>query len=80
MDSIKAIREQVSQYKGSRVYYRASNGRRKADARYAVIQEVYPNLFTLFVESQNTTVSFSYADLLTHEVELQVLPNDIDEN
>jgi uncharacterized protein Veg len=36
--------------------------------------EAYPSLFTLFVESQNSTVSFSYADLLTKEVELKLLP------
>jgi uncharacterized protein Veg len=73
-DTLSAIREQVSQYRGSRVFYRAANGRRKAEARQGIIIEAYPSLFTLFVESQNSTVSFSYADLLTKEVELKLLP------
>lgn len=73
-DSLSAIREQVTQHRGSRVFYRAANGRRKAEARQGVIVEAYPSLFTLYVESQNSTVSFSYADLLTREVELQLLP------
>jgi uncharacterized protein Veg len=73
-DTLAAIREQVSQYRGSRVFYRAANGRRKAEARQGIIMEAYPSLFTLFVESQNSTVSFSYADLLTKEVELKLLP------
>ncbi|MDR3353464.1 MAG: Veg family protein [Synergistaceae bacterium] len=73
-DTLGAIREQVSQYRGSRVFYRAANGRRKAEARQGIIMEAYPSLFTLFVESQNSTVSFSYADLLTKEVELKLLP------
>lgn len=64
------------QHKGSRVFYRASNGRRKAEARQGVIIEAYPSLFTLYVESQNSTVSFSYADLLTREVELRLLKDD----
>jgi uncharacterized protein Veg len=72
-DTISAIREQVSQYRGYRVFYRAVNGRRKAEARQGIIMEAYPSLFTLFVESQNSTVSFSYADLLTKEVELKLL-------
>ena len=74
MDSLRAIREQVTRHRGSRVFYKAANGRRKAEARQGVIMEAYPSLFTLFVESQNSTVSFSYADLLTKEVELQLLP------
>lgn len=72
-DNLESIREQVMQHKGSRVFYRASNGRRKAEARQGVIIEAYPCLFTLYVESQNSTVSFSYADLLTREVELRLL-------
>jgi uncharacterized protein Veg len=76
VDSLSAIREKVSQYRGSRVFYKAANGRRKAEARQGVILEAYPSLFTLFVESQNSTVSFSYADLLTKEVEIKILPTE----
>ncbi|MDR0617003.1 MAG: Veg family protein [Synergistaceae bacterium] len=76
VDSLSAIREKVSQYRGSRVFYKAANGRRKAEARQGIILEAYPSLFTLFVESQNSTVSFSYADILTREVELRILPLD----
>ncbi len=75
-DNLSAIRDQVYQHRGSRVFYRAANGRRKAEARQGVIVEAYPSLFTLYVESQNSTVSFSYADLLTREVELRLLPPD----
>ena len=74
-DNLSAIRERVSLYRGSRVFYRAANGRRKTETRQGVILEAYPSLFTLFVESQNSTVSFSYADVLTKEVELELLPS-----
>jgi len=37
--------------------------------------ETYPNIFTLFVKAQNSTVSFRYADLLTRDVELKFLPS-----
>jgi uncharacterized protein Veg len=75
-DTLSAIREQVTLYRGSRVFYRAANGRRKAEARQGVIIEAYPSLFTLYVESQNSTVSFSYADILTKEVELKLMSKD----
>ena len=51
------------------------NGRRKIEERSGVIQETYPSLFTVFIESQQSTVSFSYSDLLTKEVELQLEPS-----
>lgn len=73
---LESIREQVEQHKGSRVFYRAANGRRKAEARQGVILDAYPSLFTMYVESQNTTVSFSYADILTRDLELKLLDSE----
>ena len=71
--TIRSIREQVSLYKGLTVRYRTAKGRRKVEERQGVILETYPNLFTLYVESQDSKVSFSYAELLTREVELELL-------
>ena len=70
--SLDTIRELVRLHKGSRIFYRAANGRRKVEERNGVIQETYPRLFTVYIESQQSTVSFSYADLLTREVEVQL--------
>ncbi|NCC56620.1 MAG: hypothetical protein EOM17_03240, partial [Synergistales bacterium] len=50
-----------------------AKGRRKVEERQGIILETYPNLFTLYVESQDSKVSFSYAELLTREVELELL-------
>lgn len=72
--SLNTIREHVQQHKGEKVSYRAMNGRRKVEERQGVILEAYPSLFTMYVESQRSTVSFSYADVLTREVELEILP------
>ncbi len=71
--TIRSIREQVALYKGLTVRYRTAKGRRKVEERQGVILETYPNLFTLYVESQDSKVSFSYAELLTREVELELL-------
>ena len=70
--SLDTIRELVRLHKGSRIFYRAANGRRKVEERNGAIQETYPSLFTVYIESQQSTVSFSYADLLTREVEVQL--------
>ena len=71
--TITSIREQVALYKGLKVRYRTAKGRRKVEERQGVILETYPNLFTLYVESQDSKVSFRYAELLTREVELELL-------
>jgi len=74
--NLATIRDRVNEYKGSRVRYKALKGRRKMEERMAVIVETYPHLFTLYVESQRSTVSFSYAELLTREVEMEILPGN----
>ena len=73
--TIESIRELVRQHKGSQVSYRAANGRRKMEERSGIIKETYPSLFTVYIESQQSTVSFSYADILTREVEIHIEPS-----
>lgn len=73
--TLESIREIVSLHKGSKISYRAANGRRKIEERTGIIKETYPSLFTVFIESQQSTISFSYTDLLTKEVELQLEPS-----
>lgn len=72
--TLDSIREIISLHKGARISYRAANGRRKIEERCGIIKETYPSLFTVFIESQQSTISFSYTDLLTREVELQLEP------
>ena len=73
--TLESIREIVSLHKGSKISYSAANGRRKIEERTGIIKETYPSLFTVFIESQQSTISFSYTDLLTREVELQLEPS-----
>lgn len=72
--TLENIRELVRLHKGFKIFYRAANGRRKVEERNGVIKETYPSLFTVYIESQQSTISFSYADLLTGEVEVQLEP------
>ncbi len=74
--TIQSIRQRVARYKGNKVTYRATKGRRKAEERQGVILETYPCLFTLYVESQQSKVSFSYTELLTKELEMFLVDND----
>ncbi|MDO4988515.1 MAG: Veg family protein [Synergistes sp.] len=73
--NLDVIREIIAQHKGANIVYRASNGRRKTEERKGVIVESYPNLFTVYIESQKSTSSFSYTDVLTREVEIMLEEN-----
>lgn len=75
--SLSQIREELMAHKGARMRYKALKGRRKVEERQGVLLETYPKLFTLYIESQNSTVSFSYAEVLTREVELEFLPDPL---
>ncbi|AFM21597.1 MAG TPA: Veg family protein [Acetomicrobium flavidum] len=72
-EKLVCIREKLASHIGARVRYRQPKGRRKTEEHEGIIMETYPNIFTLFVKSQNSTVSFRYTDLLTHDVEMELL-------
>lgn len=73
--TVESIREAIGKHRGSRIFYRAANGRRKIEERSGVIKETYPSLFTVYIDAQRSTISFSYTDVLTKEVELQLESN-----
>lgn len=74
--SLAEIRQQVALFKGMKVRYRTAKGRRKVEEKQGVILETYPNLFTLYVDSLDSKVSFSYAEILTKEVELELVQSN----
>jgi uncharacterized protein Veg len=75
-EKLLCIREKLASHIGDRVRYRQAKGRRKTEEHEGVIMETYPNIFTLYVKAQNSTVSFRYSDLLTHDVELEFLSSN----
>ena len=73
--TIMSIKDEIVTYKGQRVKCRTSKGRNKMEVTHGVVVDVYPKIFTMYVESKASTVSYSYAEILTREVELEVVPS-----
>ena len=73
--TLSSIKDEIITYKGQKVKCRTSKGRNKMEVTQGVVVDVYPKIFTLYVESKSSTVSFSYAEVLTREVELEVVPS-----
>ncbi len=70
------IKSSLSDNVGHKVRLRAKHGRKQIIVREGVIENTYPSIFTVKLDTQNDipsskrTVSYSYADVLTKTVEL----------
>ncbi|MDR3231333.1 MAG: Veg family protein [Synergistaceae bacterium] len=73
--TLSSIKNEIVSYKGQRVKCRTSKGRNRTEETQGILLDVYPKLFTMYVESKASTVSFSYAEILTKEVELEIVPS-----
>lgn len=70
--SLSDIRKIIEAHLGEEVKVRANKGRRRVEERYGIIKETYPCLFTVKVIGAGHIVSYSYAELLTKEVEVEL--------
>lgn len=60
---------------GERIRLRANRGRRRVDEREGILEKTYPSIFVVRIEEDVAgarRISFSYADVLTEMVELEV--------
>jgi uncharacterized protein Veg len=74
---IKKVRLSVDQNIGSKVKIRANRGRHKIDVSEGVIYKTYPSIFLVEVinelDATKQTVSYSYTDVLTKDVQMQLI-------
>lgn len=75
-EDIFKVKKQIDGYVGSKVKIRANKGRKRVVEKEGVLQNTYPSIFVVKVqnEQQDTyrTVSYSYTDVLTNNVQLSV--------
>ena len=73
---VKAVRNAVYRAIGSRVVVKANRGRHRFDVNEGVIKEVYPHVFMIQIndseEDAGKTVSYTYTDILTKDVQPQL--------
>ena len=73
---ILRVRSSVDQNIGNKVKIRANRGRHKIDVTEGIIRETYPSIFLVEVENKlddTTQISFSYTDVLTKDVQMQLI-------
>lgn len=66
------IREKV----GQKIIVKGSLGRSKAFEKEATIEKAYPNIFVVKYEENDRNVTYSYTDVLTRTVQVEVFDGD----
>ena len=74
LNYVGSVRRAVAEHVGSKVKVRSNLGRHKYDVTEGVITETYPCIFLVQVknaeENSYQTVSYSYTDVITKDVQL----------
>ncbi|MFW6281553.1 MAG: Veg family protein [bacterium] len=68
------IRDNVNSFVGQEVMIKANRGRRKSLEKEGIIETTHQNIFVVKIKDnrQIRRISYSYADLLTDNVELML--------
>lgn len=74
-NALSEIKMTLDGYIGQKIRLRANSGRRKTIERTGILEETYPSVFIVKLDEDKHAfkrVSYSYADVLTESVELNV--------
>ena len=61
---------------GQKIIVKGSLGRSKIFEKEATIEKAYPNIFVVKYEENDRNVTYSYTDVLTRTVEVEVFDGD----
>ena len=69
---ITNLKTDIGEKIGQKIIVKGSLGRSKSFEKEATIEKAYPNLFVIKFEEENRNVSYSYTDVLTKTIEVDV--------
>ncbi len=75
ISNIKADIEEMSDNK-QRIIVKGSLGRSKSFEKQATIEKAYPNMFIVKYDNEDRNATWSYIDVLTRTVELEVFDGE----
>ena len=73
---IANLKTDILEKEGQKIIIKGSLGRSKAFEKEATIEKAYPNIFVVKYEENNRNVTYSYTDVLTRTVEVEVFDGD----
>lgn len=69
---IANLKTDIIDKEGQKIIVKGSLGRSKAFEKEATIEKAYPNIFVVKYEEDDRNVTYSYTDVLTRTVEVEV--------
>ena len=69
---IANLKTDINDKIGQKIIVKGSLGRSKSFEKEATIEKAYPNIFVIKYEEENRNVTYSYTDILTRTVEVDV--------
>ncbi len=73
---IANLKTDIIEKEGQKIIVKGSLGRSKAFEKEATIEKAYPNIFVVKYEENDRNVTYSYTDVLTRTVEVEVFDGD----
>ena len=74
---ITDLKTDIGEMIGQKIVVRGSLGRSKSFEKEATIEKAYPNLFVIKYNENNRNVTYSYTDVLTRTVEIDVIDGNV---
>lgn len=73
---IANLKTDIGEIEGKKIIVKGSLGRSKTFEKEAILQKAYPNIFVVKYEENERNVTYSYTDLLTKTVQLDVFDGE----
>lgn len=71
-NDITNLKTDIGEKIGQKVIVKGTLGRNRSFAKEATLEKVYPSIFIVKYDENERNVTYSYTDILTRTVELQV--------
>lgn len=75
-DDISHLREDIVDKEGQKIIVKGALGRSKFFEKEATLEKAYPNLFVVKYNEEEGNATYSYTDVLTRTIELQVFDGE----
>ena len=73
---ITDLKTDIGEMIGQKIVVRGSLGRSKSFEKEATIEKAYPNMFIVKYDDDNRNATWSYIDVLTRTVELEIFDGE----
>ena len=71
-NDITSIKADIGEKIGQKIIVKGSLGRSKSFEKEATIEKTYPNIIVVKYDDNDRSVTYSYTDVLTRTIEMQV--------